>query len=57
MVFFAVVQTGPIAAYFALIPLNPGMLLRVAVGLIVWTIACREIWRRDWLERFLGPRR
>jgi cation-transporting P-type ATPase E len=56
VVFFAVVQTGPVAAYFALIPLNPGMLLRVAVGLIVWTIACREIWRRDWLERFLGPR-
>jgi cation-transporting ATPase E len=56
VVFFAVVQTGPVAAYFALIPLNPGMLLRVAAGLVIWTIACREIWRRDWLERFLGPR-
>ena len=28
----------------------------VGLGLVNRTIACREIWRRDWLERFLGPR-
>ena len=57
VVFFAVVQTGPVAAYFGLIPLAPGMLLQVAAGLIVWTFALREIWRRDWFDRFLGSER
>jgi cation-transporting ATPase E len=57
VVFFAVVQTGPVAAYFGLIPLAPGMLLQVAAGLIVWTFALREIWRRDWFDRFLGAER
>ncbi|MCR4282609.1 MAG: HAD-IC family P-type ATPase [Bauldia sp.] len=57
VIFFVIVQTGPIAAYFALIPLGPGMLLQVAGGLIVWTLALRETWRRGWLDRFLdlGP--
>ena len=54
VVFFGVVQTGPIAAYFGLIPLAPGMLLQVAAGLVIWTFALREIWRRDWFDRFLG---
>jgi hypothetical protein len=54
VVFFGVVQTGPIAAYFGLIPLAPGMLLQIAGGLVIWTFVLREIWRRDWFDRFLG---
>jgi cation-transporting ATPase E len=52
-IFTVIVQTGPIAAFFALVPLPPPMLLPIAGGLIVWTIALREIWRRNWFERLL----
>jgi cation-transporting ATPase E len=54
VVFIGVVQTGPIAAYFGLIPLAPGMLAQVAAGMVVWTFALREIWRRNLFDRFLG---
>jgi cation-transporting ATPase E len=53
-VFFVVAQTGPLASYFALVPLSPGMLLQVSAGLVVWTLVLREVWRRNWLDRFLG---
>ena len=56
VVFFVIVQNGMLASYFALVPLQPHMLLDVAIGLVIWTVALREMWRRDWLERFLGPR-
>ena len=52
-IFTIIVQTWPIAAFFALVPLPPPMLLPIAGGLIVWTIALREIWRRNWFERLL----
>jgi cation-transporting ATPase E len=52
--FFVIGQTGAIAAYFGLIPLAPGMLLGVGLGVAVWTLALREIWRRSWFDRFLG---
>ncbi len=57
VVFFSIVQTGPIAAYFALVPLGAGMLLQVAAGIVVWTFALREIWRRKLFDRFIDPHR
>jgi cation-transporting ATPase E len=54
VVFIAVVQIRPVAAYFALIPISPGMGLWIAVGLALWTIILREAWRRRWFDRFVG---
>ena len=54
VVFLAVVQIGPVAVYFGLMPLPPSIWLLIAGGTIVWTFALREIWRRDWFDRFLG---
>lgn len=54
VVFLAVVQIGPVAVYFGLMPLPPSIWLLIGAGVIVWTVVLREIWRRDWFDRFLG---
>ena len=53
VIFIGIVQIGPIAASFALIPLPPPMLLKIAGALVVWTLVLREIWRHNWFERLL----
>ena len=52
--FVLLMAIEPIRRLFEFIPLPPSGYLLIAVAVLVWMLIIRLIWRRRWLERFLG---
>jgi cation-transporting ATPase E len=52
---FVVIMLVPdLRFFFDLAPLEPIHVALIAACLAIWLVAVRLIWRRHWLERWLG---
>jgi cation-transporting ATPase E len=44
----------PIRRFFEVLPLPPLAYLGIGGAVIIWALLLRQVWRGEWLERFLG---
>jgi hypothetical protein len=54
VVFFIAMLIDPVRHFFEILPLPPLALVGIAGTVVIWALVLRQVWRGEWLERFLG---